>query len=95
MIDCNILVEVFNVIKDRKVNPKRDSYVSKIFKEGEEKILRKINEECLELILAAKDGSRKEIIHEATDLIFHVLLLLCYKDIDIYEIFEEFYKRRK
>ncbi len=94
-MNCNILDEVFNVIKDRKKNPKENSYVSKIFKEGEEKILRKINEECFELIIASKNNNRREIIHEATDLIFHVMLLLCLKDIELKDIYEEFKRRRR
>ncbi len=95
MVSCYILDEVFNVIKDRKINPKESSYTSKLMREGEEKILRKINEECLELILASKDNSKSKIVHEATDLIFHIMVLLCYKDIELEDIYKEFKNRRR
>ncbi len=91
----NIVEEVFNVIEDRKVNPKENSYVSSLFSKGENKILEKIGEEATELILASKDNKKGEIIHEATDLIFHVLVLLSYKNIRLEDIYEEFRKRRK
>ncbi len=91
----NIVEEVFNVIEDRKVNPKENSYVSSLFSKGENKILEKIGEEATELILASKDNKKSEIIHEATDLIFHVLVLLSYKNIKLDEIYEEFKRRRR
>lgn len=87
--------EVFEVIKDRKANPKKDSYVCSLFEKGENKILEKIGEEATELVLASKGSDKKEIVHEATDLIFHVLVLLGFKGVELEEIYEEFRRRKR
>jgi phosphoribosyl-ATP pyrophosphohydrolase len=91
----NIIEEVFEVIKNRKANPKEDSYVSRLNAKGEEEILRKIGEEAVELILASKKNSKDEIIYEAADLLFHLMVLLGYKDIELEELYQEFRRRRK
>ncbi len=88
------LGEVFKIIKDRKVNPKADSYVSSLFERGENKILEKVGEEATELIIASKGDSRDEIIYEASDLIFHVMVLLGYKGIELGEVSEELARRK-
>lgn len=92
----NIIREVYSVLEDRRDNP-IDSYTSKLMsddkKRAEDKILEKIGEEAAEVIIASKND--ENLVYEATDLIFHTLLLLVYKGIDIDEIFSEFEKRRK
>ncbi|MGI9534923.1 MAG: bifunctional phosphoribosyl-AMP cyclohydrolase/phosphoribosyl-ATP diphosphatase HisIE [Thermodesulfobacteriota bacterium] len=68
--------KVFNIIEDRKVNPREDSYVNKLLDDGTDKILKKIGEEAGETIIAAKNETKKEFIYEITDLWFHSLVLL-------------------
>jgi len=68
--------KVFNVIEDRKDNPKEDSYVNKLLNEGTDKILKKIGEEAGETIIAAKNETKEEFVYEITDLWFHSLVLL-------------------
>ena len=68
--------KVFDVIEDRKQNPKEDSYVNKLLNEGTDKILKKIGEEAGETIIAAKNETKEEFIYEITDLWFHSLVLL-------------------
>ena len=70
------LNRVFNVIEDRKENPKKDSYVNKLLNEGTDKILKKIGEEAGETIIAAKNDTKEEFVYEITDLWFHSLVLL-------------------
>jgi phosphoribosyl-ATP pyrophosphohydrolase/phosphoribosyl-AMP cyclohydrolase len=91
----SILKEVFNTIKSRIASPRINSYVSSLVSKGENELLKKINEEAFEFILAMKEKNKNEIVHEATDLIFHVLIALAKADISIEEIYEEFFKRRK
>ncbi|RLI05348.1 phosphoribosyl-ATP diphosphatase [Candidatus Bathyarchaeota archaeon] len=91
----DVLKEVYEVVQDRKTNPKPSSYVSSLIREGLEKILAKVEEESEELIEAARQDNPSEIIHEAVDLIFHVFVLLVSKNIKLEEILEEFRKRRK
>ena len=61
-------------------------------KKAEDKILEKVAEECGEVLLAAKND--ENLVYESVDLIFHTLLILVYKGIEIDEIFEEFARRR-
>lgn len=67
---------VFNVIEDRKTNPKEGSYVNSLLEGSIDRILKKIGEEAGETIIAAKNESTEEFIYEITDLWFHSLVLL-------------------
>ena len=91
-----IIREVYEVWESRRDNP-IDSYTSKIMqdsdKKAEDKILEKIAEEAGEVLIASKND--ENLVYESVDLIFHTLLLLAYKGIDIDEVFEEFESRRK
>lgn len=91
----DIIDELYAVILDRKKNPQTDSYVSTLFSSGERRILEKIEEESLEVIDSAKTGSKEETVHEVADLLFHLLVLLGFKDISPADIEEELKKRRK
>lgn len=90
----SILDEVFSVIEDRRENPLEGSYVASLFERGEDKILEKVGEEATELIIAAKNSEKGEIVHEAADLIFHIMVLLGEKGITMDEIYKELESRR-
>jgi phosphoribosyl-ATP pyrophosphohydrolase/phosphoribosyl-AMP cyclohydrolase len=90
-----ILEEVFTVIRDRRDNPKPESYVSGLMGKGLKSILAKISEEAEELVEAAEIKNENEIVHESADLIFHILVLLGYKKIELAKVFEELKHRRK
>lgn len=96
MADEKILREVYEVLESRRDSP-IDSYTSNMMqdsdKKAEDKILEKVAEECGEFILASKNN--ENLVWEATDLIFHTLLLLVYKNVEFDEILDEFKKRRK
>ncbi len=91
-----IIREVYKVLEDRRDNP-IDSYTSRMMKDNtkkaEDKILEKIGEEAAEVIIASKND--ENLVSEATDLIFHTLLLLAYKGIVIDDFFNELGRRRK
>lgn len=91
-----VIREVYEVLENRRDNP-IDSYTSKIMqdsdKKAEDKILEKIAEEAGEVLIAAKND--ENLVYESVDLIFHTLLILAYKNVEIDEIFEEFERRRK
>lgn len=91
-----IIREVYTVLESRRDNP-IDSYTSKIMqdsdKRAEDKILEKIAEEAGEVIIASKND--ENLVYESVDLIFHTLLLLAYKGVEIDEVFDEFERRRK
>ncbi|HPX77351.1 MAG TPA: phosphoribosyl-ATP diphosphatase [Methanobacterium sp.] len=90
-----IIRQVYQVLEDRRDNP-IDSYTSNLMKDdeklAEDKILEKIGEETAEVIIAAKNDER--LVLETVDLIFHLLMLLAYKDVEIDALFDEFNRRR-
>ncbi|WP_048056300.1 phosphoribosyl-ATP diphosphatase [Methanocaldococcus fervens] len=94
-----ILEEVYEVIKQRIREKPEGSYVARLTiddkKTAINKICEKVGEEATELILAAKDDKKDEIIYEAADLIFHTMVLLAYKNIEFEELLKEFERRKK
>lgn len=94
-MSTEILEEVFRVIKDRRQNPREDSYVSSLLDQGRDRILEKIREESLELLEAVEGGDRDEIVHESADTIFHVMVVLASEGIEFDEVMEELRRRRK
>ena len=96
MADETIINEVYKVLEDRRDNP-IDSYTSNIMKDSDkkavDKICEKVGEEAAEVILAAKND--ENLVYESVDLIFHNLLLLAYKGVNLNEVFDEFERRKK
>lgn len=86
----DILNELKEVIKDRKTNPKEGSYTNYLFSEGKEKIYKKFGEEAVEVLVAP---NRERIIYETADMIYHLLVLLAYEDIELGEVMQELKKR--
>lgn len=94
-VDPRMLERLFEVIHERIRNPSEKSYVSYLTSKGEDAILQKIGEEAIELIIAAKSDNQKEVIHEAADLFFHVLVSFSQKGYSLNSIFEELERRHK
>ena len=90
----NILDEVFNVVADRKVNPKEGSYTNYLFDKGIDKICKKIGEEASEVIIAAKNGSPDEIRYEIADLLYHLTVLMVDQGLEWNDVMEELKKRK-
>jgi phosphoribosyl-ATP pyrophosphohydrolase/phosphoribosyl-AMP cyclohydrolase len=74
------------IIHDRKVNPSDKSYTTTLFNRGVNKIAQKVGEEAVELVIEAKDDNDDLFKGEAADLLFHFLVLLEQKNIDLDEI---------
>ena len=89
----SFLSELFNIIQSRKKILPEHSYTTKLFKEGEDRIIQKVGEEAVETIIAAKNKDKKELINETSDLIYHLFVLLVEKGIPITEIADNLYKR--
>ena len=96
MSNEKIIREVYEVLESRRDNP-IDSYTYNIMKDSdkraEDKILEKIAEEAGEVLIASKND--ENLVYESVDLIFHTLLLLVYKGVELDEVYDEFSKRRK
>jgi len=93
-MDLKVLQEVFKVIEDRREYPKPGSYVSKMMSSGLEGILKKIGEETTELTMSAGGSDKDAIVHEAADVIFHLMILLAYKRISLADVLDELRGRR-
>lgn len=88
-----MLEEVYQVVEDRRRNPKEGSYVSKLFSDGIDSILKKIGEEAGETVIAAKNSDKDEITYEVADLWFHSLVLLANFGITPEDIYQELGRR--
>ncbi|GHU67513.1 histidine biosynthesis bifunctional protein HisIE [Clostridia bacterium] len=91
----HILTEVFDVIRDRAVNPKPGSYTNYLLEKGVEKICKKVGEEASETIIAAVKGAADEVRYEAADLIYHLWVLLYNQGLTPEDIYAELAGRHK
>jgi len=89
------LSELESVIDDRRSKPSEESYVSRLFEKGLNKIAQKVGEEAVEVIIAAKDDDTEAFTAEAADLLFHYLVLLRAKDISIKNVVDVLKERKK
>lgn len=94
--DLSILNEIYDVILDRKNNPIEGSYVCSLLnhRKGMDKILEKVGEETVEVILSVKNKDREEIIYESSDLLFHLLVMFAANEVELDDIVAELKKRR-
>lgn len=81
------------LIEGRKTEKKEGSYTTYLFEKGLDKILKKVGEECTEVIIGAKGGSKEETVFEIADLTYHVLVLMTEMGIEIDDIKAELAKR--
>jgi phosphoribosyl-ATP pyrophosphohydrolase len=94
-----MLRRLFDTIEDRKAHPKTGSYTNQLFEAGEDEILKKVGEEAMEVILAAKQsGSTREqvnlrLIEEVADLTYHTLVLLSSRGLKLEDIEDELNRR--
>jgi phosphoribosyl-ATP pyrophosphohydrolase len=91
----NVIEKVYNLILDRRKNPKEGSYVNYLQEKGIDKICKKIGEEAAEVIIGAKNNDKNEVIYEVADLWFHNLVLLAEMGVSPDEIYQELEKRYK
>jgi len=91
----NIFSDVFNIIEDRKNNPKEKSYVNRLLTKGNDHISQKVIEELCETIVEFNSDNKERMIEETADLIFHIFALMSSKSINLNDIENEFSKRKK
>ena len=83
------------IIIDRKERPAPNSYTASLFAAGEDEILKKIGEEAMEVILAAKSEGDARVISETADLLYHVLVLLAERDLTLAQVETELDRRHR
>ncbi|MGM0603475.1 MAG: bifunctional phosphoribosyl-AMP cyclohydrolase/phosphoribosyl-ATP diphosphatase HisIE [Bacillota bacterium] len=86
---------LYDLILERREKMPEGSYTAYLFEEGIDKILKKVGEESAEVIIAAKNESKKELIYETADLVYHMLVLLAEKSVTPQQIKEELKKRHQ
>ncbi|MFM7482329.1 MAG: phosphoribosyl-ATP diphosphatase [Candidatus Methylopumilus sp.] len=88
-----ILKKLTETLEARKKDDPSKSYTASLYRDGLEAILKKINEETFETIIAARQGDNKELIHEVADLWFHTLVLMAHKNLSVEDILNELSRR--
>lgn len=87
------LESLMEMLVGRKVEKKEGSYTTYLFEKGIDKILKKVGEECTEVIIAAKDNDKKETIYEIADLAYHVMVMMIEMGISLDDIHKELASR--
>ncbi len=87
------LESLMKLIEGRKTDKKEGSYTTYLFEKGLDKILKKVGEECTEVIIAAKANDKAETIYEISDLCYHVLVLMIQQGISLEDIHNELSSR--
>ena len=91
--NLDILARLEQVIAERKFASPDSSYVASLYAKGIEKIAQKLGEEATETVIAALSGGREEVVGEAADLIFHLLVLLQARRVSLDEVMAELDRR--
>ncbi len=90
-----VLQELYDVVKERKATRPQGSYTASLFEAGLGRIREKVTEEALELVKASADEEGGKIVHEAADLLYHLLVLLAAREITPGDVFGELAARRE
>lgn len=89
----NFLDHLFKLIKNRKSEMPENSYTTKLFARGANRIIQKVGEEAIETVIAAKNRDKKEIVNEVSDLIYHLFVMLAEQEIEFDEIIDNLAER--
>lgn len=84
--------DMYDVIVDRRANPQEGSYTCYLFEKGLDKILKKCGEECTEMVIAAKNNDKEELVNEINDLLYHMEVLMAQCGVtveDVEKVMEE------
>lgn len=84
---------LYRLIRGRKTAPQEGSYTTYLFEKGMDKILKKVGEECTEVIIGGSKGDRAETIYEIADLCYHVMVLMVQMGISVEDVTRELEKR--
>ena len=89
----DILQRIYDIVVDRRENPKEGSYTNYLFDKGIDKILKKVGEEATEIVIAAKNPDKEELKYEISDFLYHVMVLMVQKDLTWDEVMAELHQR--
>jgi phosphoribosyl-ATP pyrophosphohydrolase len=89
------LDQLLSVLETRKKEAPEGSYTARLLANGEDEILKKVGEETMEVILAAKGQGDQRLIEEVADLFYHTLVLLVARDLSLEDVEQELERRHK
>ena len=89
----SVFEQLSATIESRKTANPDSSYVAKLFHKGADSILKKIGEEATEVVIAAKDENREQIVYESADLLFHLMVMLAQYDLTLADVADEVARR--
>ena len=89
----SVFEQLSATIESRKTANPDSSYVAKLFHKGADSILKKIGEEATEVVIAAKDDNREQIVYESADLLFHLMVMLAQYDLTLADVADELARR--
>jgi phosphoribosyl-ATP pyrophosphohydrolase len=92
---ADVLETLFTTILDRQATPQPGSYTAHLLKAGEDEILKKVGEEAMEVILAAKGQGDEHLVSEVADLFYHLLVLLAARGLTLADVEAELVRRRR
>lgn len=88
-----VLDQLWTIIQARKQDLPQGSYTADLFRKGENEIVKKVGEEAVEVVVAAKGEGDDRIIYESADLVYHLLVLLAAKNLTWQDIEDELERR--
>jgi phosphoribosyl-ATP pyrophosphohydrolase/phosphoribosyl-AMP cyclohydrolase len=83
------------VIQDRKIHPKEGSYTDYLFEKGIDKQLKKLGEESTEIVIAAKNPDKTDLVYEMADYLYHMMVVMATRDVIWKDITEELARREQ
>ncbi len=89
------LNELYATICERRDHPNPNSYTARLIEQGEDEIVKKVGEEAIEVILAAKSQGDRRLVEELSDLAYHVLVLMASRNLTLEDVETELEKRRR
>ncbi len=95
MDEHNMFKALYNTVLERQLHPEEGSYTSYLFQKGEGKILKKVGEECTEVVIASLSQTKEDLVNEMADLIYHLTVLMAAKGITMQDVEDELEKRAK
>lgn len=94
MNNLEILYQVSAVIQERRLNPKKGSYATNLFKQGIDSVLKGIGDSAVETIIASKNGNKEDVVYDISNLIYHVAVLMAYEGITWDDVMSELQRKQ-
>lgn len=91
----DVFEQLYEIISDRRDRPTEESYTAYLFREGLDKILKKVGEESAEVIIAAKNDTKQPLLEETADLLYHLTVLMAERGLTPRQVFRVLHERRR